>query len=43
MTQAGQPLICNSSVGYIDPHYFYDNASGRSYIFWKVILECFTK
>lgn len=31
----GFPLIHNTSVGMIDPHYFEDPVSGLSYLFWK--------
>lgn len=34
-TDIGYPLIHNTSVGMIDPHYFKDPVSGLSYLFWK--------
>jgi beta-xylosidase len=34
-TDVGSPLIHNVSVGMIDPHYFKDPLSGKSYLFWK--------
>jgi len=31
----GKPLIRNSTVGMIDPTYFYDDVTNSGYVFWK--------
>jgi len=34
-TDIGHPLIRNSTVGYIDPTYFYLESTKEKYVFWK--------